>query len=236
MKDKKPLPRWIKAILAMLIAGLLYAVYFTELGRIESSESDKNITIYGQTAAPTLFVQWQQVPTVELDWAYANRDLLKFALKIRGLETNMDPADWICSPYITMDKPVERRPSGHEISSVHDASGQAIQIIYAYEINAGDFDSLGIDLDLTIGPCADYWNFQGPNVTPEVIPELVGNYHLSFRVPVKTGSPWPSLSATPGITAMTTWANIPIFPGAMEVEDDLPRGITTALKKLTLRL
>jgi len=113
MKDKKPLPRWIKAILAMLIAGLLYAVYFTELGRIESSESDKNITIYGQTAAPTLFVQWQQVPTVELDWAYANRDLLKFALKIRGLETNMDPADWICSPYITMDKPVERRPSGH---------------------------------------------------------------------------------------------------------------------------
>lgn len=218
MKNKKSIFKWIIAIMALFIAGLCYAVYFTDLGKPAPSESDQQISMYEHTAAPTLFVQWQQVPIVELDWAYADQNLLKFALKIHGLETNMHPADWVCQPYITLDKPVERRLTGYGAGPVHDAKGEAIQLIYEYEIKAGNYNSLKVDMDLTIGPCGDYWN--GSNVTPAVIPELVGNYHLSFEVPIKTSSPSPARSVTPENTAIATWEDVPVFPGAVEVQDD----------------
>lgn len=216
MKNKKPKSKWIKAIVILLVGSLIYAVYFTELGKPETSESDQQISMYDQTAAPTLFVKWQQVPTVRLDWAYADQNLLKFSLKIHDLGTNIDPADWICNPYITMDKPIPRRLSGYQMRTVYDTLGEFIQATYEYEINAGGYDSLAIEMDVTIGPCADYLNFQESNVTPEVIPELVGNYHLSFQVPIKSSTPLPSKN-TP---ALTIWNGISIYPGARELRNE----------------
>ena len=218
MKTKKsPISKWIKSIVVIFLVSLIYAVYFTDLGKPDESENENQITIYDQTAAPTLFVKWQTVPTVKLDWAYANQNLLKFSLKIYDLGPNIDPADWICNPYITMDKPVPRSLSGYQMRTVYDTSEESLQATYEYEINAGDYDSLVIDMDITIGPCADYWNAQESNVIPSVIPELVGNYHLSFQVLVKRST--PSLSLTPTSMTMDTWRDVPIFPGGIESND-----------------
>jgi hypothetical protein len=203
----------------IFIAGLIYAVYFTELGKPLSSESERQIRLYEQTASPTLFVQWQQVPSVALAWAYASQDHLKFAIVIHGLERNWDLADWVCNPYMTVDPPIPRGFHTGQVGTIYDDLGEAVQGIYQYEIDASGYDSLAIGLNITIGPCADYFNFQQSNVTPEVIPELVGNYHLSFQVPVRTTAPSPSLSLTPAGTAMATWRDVPIFPGGIESND-----------------
>ena len=72
--DGKPRFKWTRTIVIVLSASLVYAVYFTDLGKPESSESEKSITTYSQTAIPTIFVQWPPVPIIELDWAYANQD------------------------------------------------------------------------------------------------------------------------------------------------------------------
>lgn len=218
---KKPVSRWIKAILVLFVTGLFYAVYFTELGRPESSESPKNITTYNKTALPTIFVKETQVPSVELDWAYANEDLLKFAIKIRGLEIN-HLSDWICDPYITIDNPIQYQLRRRSLEPIYDASGKFIQAAYEYEVNIRNYDSLKIDLDLTIGPCGEHFNFQETNVTPLALPKLIGNYHLSFQVPVKISTPSAFLTLTPQSTAVAVWEDIPVYPGAWEVTDDLP--------------
>jgi len=217
---KKSTSKWIKAIVVLFVAGLFYAVYFTELGRPESSESSKNITIYNKTAIPTIFVKETQVPSMELDWAYATKDLLKFAIKIRGLETNKNLSDWICDPYITTDEPIQYQLRSGSLGPVYDASGEFIQAVYEYEVNAGDYDSLKVNLDLTIGPCGEQFNFQENNITPLAVTNLIGNYHLSFRVPVKISTLPPSLILTPHSTAIAAWEDIPVYPGAWEVEDD----------------
>ncbi|HLO14092.1 MAG TPA: hypothetical protein VK206_04625 [Anaerolineales bacterium] len=204
--------KWVKRIAIILFAALLYAVYFTELGK-PPPKNESPMTFYNQTAVPTIFAQWSPVPTVELDWAYASQNLLKIAIKIHNLERNMDPVDWICDPYIRIDKPVAPRPSGRQITPVYDASGEAIQIIYDYEIHASKYDSLTIDMDTTVGPCADHLNPREFNMTTF---ELVGNYHLSFQVPVKTSTPLPPKN-TP---AVTVWNGIPIYPGANELRED----------------
>jgi hypothetical protein len=217
---KKSTSRWIKAVVVLFVICLFYAVYFTELGRPESSESPKNITTYDRTAIPTIFVKETQVPSVELDWAYANQDLLKFAIKIRGLETTDNLGEWICDPYITLDEPIQYQLRSSSLGPVYDASGEFIQAVYEYEVNAADYDSLKVDLDLTIGPCGEQFNFQENNITPLAITNLIGNYHLTFQVPVKISTPSPLLTLTPQSTAMSAWEDIPVYPGALEVEDD----------------
>lgn len=217
MSKTKSLAKWIKVILIVLLGSLIYAVYFTELGKPDSSESDQQISMYNLTAAPTLFVQWYIVPAIELDWAVASQNLLKFSILIHDLETTIEPADWICNPHITMDPPVPHRLSGYEMGVVYGESGEFIRAIYEYEIDASDRKSLTIDMDITIGPCADYLNFPESNVTAEVIPELVGNYHLSFQLPVKPGT--PSSSQTPPGMTRITWKDLPIFPGGIESND-----------------
>jgi len=221
---KKSVSRWIKAIVVLLVAGLFYAVYFTELGRPESSESSKGITLYNKTAIPTIFIQETQVPSVELDWAFANENLLKFAVKIRGLETNSNFSEWVCDPYITIatDKPIQYRLLSLDFGPVYDTEGEVIRATYKYEVNAGDYNSLKVDMDLTIGPCGEQFNFQENNITPAAITSLIGNYHLSFRVPVKISTPSESETLTPISIALAVWEDIPVYPGALEVMDDLP--------------
>jgi len=206
-----------KTIALLLIAGLVYAVYFTELGKPVSPMENQQIALYDQTAIPTLFVKWSQVPTVKLDWAYADQRLLKFSLNIYNLPANSVPEDWICIPQIKIDNPVPRRLTGYAMTPFYDSTGEAFQAVYEYEIDARDCVALAIDMNLVIGPCTNYGNFQETNVTPEVVPELVGVYHLNFQVPVIESM--PSLSLTPTYTAVTVWRDVPIFPGGIESND-----------------
>lgn len=217
MKQKRPIIKWIKIIALLLITGLLYTVYFTELGKPEFPTQNQQIGLYDQTAVPTLFVKWSNVPSVKLDWAYADQRLLKLSLNVYRLPANSVPDDWICIPRIKIDDPVPRKLSGYTMTPFHDASGEAVQVVFEYEIDARGRDTLAINMDLVIGPCANYLNFQETNVTPEVIPELVGNYHLSFQVPVIEST--SSASLTPTYTAVTVWRDVPIFPGGIESND-----------------
>lgn len=217
MKQKRPIIKWIKIIALLLITGLLYTVYFTELGKPEFPTQNQQIGLYDQTAVPTLFVKWSNVPSVKLDWAYADQRLLKLSLNVYRLPANSVPDDWICIPRIKIDDPVPRKLSGYTMTPFHDASGEAVQVVFEYEIDARGRDTLAINMDLVIGPCTNYLNFQETNVTPEVIPELVGNYHLSFQVPVIEST--SSASLTPTYTAVTVWRDVPIFPGGIESND-----------------
>jgi len=210
----KPIFKWIKAIGIVLFASLIYAVYFTDLGK-PPIKIKQPITFYDQTAVPTLFVESSQAPTVKLDWAYANQKLLKFVISIHGMGINKNPSDWICDPYIRIIGPIQPRLSGGGITPIYDTSGESVQATYEYEINADNYESLTVDLDLTIGPCADYLNFQESNVTPTFIP-LIANYHLSFQVPIQISAP----STLAQSTAVDGWNGIPIYPGAYQLNEE----------------
>jgi len=45
------------------------------------------------------------------------------------------------------------------------------------------YQSLHIEMDFTIGPCGPF--FQESNITPYPPIDLIGNYKLSFVVPIK---------------------------------------------------
>src|SRR5574339_887155 len=106
-----------------------------ELGK-PPPRNEPPMTFYNQTAVPTIFAQWSPVPIVELDWAYASQNLLKFAIKIRNLEANMDPMDWVCNPYLKTGQPVALRLSEYQITPMYDVSGEVIRLIYEYEMHA----------------------------------------------------------------------------------------------------
>ena len=214
--------RWLAAISLLLVSGLCYAVYFTELGKPEPTESSKSITLYNKTAAPTIFIPLTQIPTVEMDWAYATDTSLKIALKIRGLDINGDASDWICDPYLVIDKPVQYQLHTRQFGLVFDTAGKFTRAMYGYEIDAGDYTSLKAELDLTIGPCGEYFNFPEANITPTVMPKLIGNYHLAFQVPIEVSTSSASETVTPASTAPARWNDIPIYPGALEFSDDRP--------------
>lgn len=217
MKQQRPIIKWIKIVALLLVASLVYVVYFTELGKPDFPTEDQQIAIYDQTVVPTLFVKWSHVPVVKLDWAYADQRLLKFSLNIYNLPANSVPEDWICIPQIKIDNPIPRRLTGYAMTPFYDSAGEAVQAIYEYEVDVRDHVALVIDMNLVIGPCANYGNSQETNVTPEVVPERVGVYNLNFQVPVIESM--PSLELTPTYTAVTVWRDVPIFPGGIESND-----------------
>lgn len=143
---------------------------------------------YNQTALPTVFAPMKHPPVVTLNWARTNSNQLKLNFKIAGLEsvvTENDVEDTICNPYIITD-PAVSLTFRHRDAQISGKSGGPIEITYEYDMNANSHKSLELNLDLTIGPCADYLNAQESNVTPSVIPPLIGNYHLRFQVPVQS--------------------------------------------------
>jgi hypothetical protein len=121
---------------------------------------------------------------------------------------------------MTIDQSIQYQLHTRDLGPVYDAAGEFIRATYEYEVNAGDYDSLEVNLDLTIGPCGEHFNFQENNITPLAITNLIGNYHLSFRVPVKISIPSPSLILTPQSTAIAAWEDIPVYPDSLEVKDD----------------
>lgn len=185
MNNNKIRYKTVVFVIVVVGIGLIFAVYFTDFGKSQLTQNSQSIEKFNQTAIPTIFAKSSKIPSVELVSAHADRKLLEITFKIYGLDTNINPTDWICNPYIRIDKPVQHRLSEYSISPVDNESGTLFQATYGYEINAEGYNSLAISLDLTIGPCADYLNFQETNVTPSTLPDLIGNYHLSFQVPVQ---------------------------------------------------
>lgn len=185
MNNNKIRHKTVVFVIIVVGIGLIFAVYFTDFGKSQLTQNSQSIEKFNQTAIPTIFAKSSKIPSVELVSAHADRKLLEITFKIYGLDTNINPTDWICNPYIRIDKPVQHRLSEYSISPVDNESGTLFQATYGYEIKAEGYNSLAISLDLTIGPCADYLNFQETNVTPSTLPDLIGNYHLSFQVPVQ---------------------------------------------------
>lgn len=120
--------------------------------------------------------------------AYANPNLLRLNLGISDLERVANPDDLeniVCDPYINPDEPVSLTLNYRE-AQIPSQVGEPIEITYEYYIDATEYGSLTLNLDLTIGPCANYLNFQETNVTrSSPLPDLLANYHLQFQVPVQ---------------------------------------------------
>jgi len=188
MKDKNNFPKnTILLLLILVVIGAIYGIYRTRLQSIPLQEVASQNNLYNQTAIPTIFAPTQNPPTVTLNWAYADPDLLRLNLTISGLElvANADELEnLVCNPYINPDEPVSVSLNYRE-AQIPSVLGDPIEITYEYEMDASKHESLMINLDLLIGPCADYLNFQETNITPSPLPDLIGNYHLSFQVPVQ---------------------------------------------------
>lgn len=189
MKDKNSFSKNIMLFLLILIAvGAMYGIYRTRLQSTPPLQEIANQNnLYNQTAIPTIFAPTRYHPNVTLNWAYADPDLLRLNLTISGLElvANADNLEnLVCNPYINFDEPVSASLNYRE-AQIPSVIGDPIEITYEYEMDASKYETLTINLDLTIGPCADYLNFQETNVTSSILPDLIGNYHLSFQVPVQ---------------------------------------------------
>lgn len=196
----------IVGVLLVLISA--FAFYLFSDPGLQSADNAGLVKHLDQTAVPTVF---SQVPTqlrpagvtsetengitVTLNWAYADELRVAWQLTITGLALpqGSDPGDYICTPYLTTVQGVPLNVESILDEQTHDdqpGSPRAITYVIYKEIDSSKTDHLDIDLDLTIGPCGDWWNFSqaslGPGPTPTPVP-LIGNYHLNFTIPVNAG-------------------------------------------------
>ena len=151
-------------------------------------QNPKGVITYNATAIPTIFAKsMQTVPTVKLNWAYADPQLLKINITVTGLDANVNVEDFICDPYIVTKEAIQYSSPGREdVKHLTDQPGSPLEITYMYGLKAPiQYKTLDIDMVVTLGPCADYLNFQETNVTPTAIPDLIGNYNFNFQVPVR---------------------------------------------------
>jgi hypothetical protein len=174
-------------ITGLLITALLVACTPSQINP-PAEEITNQGEIFEQTAMPTIFAPTPHPPTVTLHWARANPELLRLNLTISGLElvANVDDLEnVVCDPYLNPDEPVSLTFHYRE-AKIPDFRGDPIELIYEYEMDASEYESLSFNMDLTIGPCANYLNFQETNVkSSSPLPDLIANYHLSFSVPVE---------------------------------------------------
>lgn len=185
MNDKNNFPK--RALITFLILvgiGVLYSIYITQLQNVSSKVTVSPKMPYGQTAISTIFAPTAQPPVVTLNRVYANPSVLRINLTISGLElvTNADDLEnVVCDPYVNPDEPISLSLSYRE-AQIPIRSGDPIKITYEYSMDASGYESLTLNLDLTIGPCGPH--FQESNVTPYPV-DLIANYHLFFSVLVE---------------------------------------------------
>jgi len=172
---------------AVLTTITISTVACNILAQPTQTQTAKETTSYNVTAAPTIFAKHPQtIPSVKLNWAYANQQLLKIDITLTGLDANANIEELICDPFLVTKEPIQYSPPGRDVKHLSDQPGNALELTYEYNLNPSiQYKSLDIDMDVTIGPCANSLNFQESNVTPSVIPDLIGNYHFSFQVPVQ---------------------------------------------------
>lgn len=197
------------ALAALLVlSSVAYAVYRLMIDHgLETADQNGLVNDFNQTAMPTVFAavptQLAAKPlastsqngiTVTLDWAYMDEYRLAWQLTISGLSipnvANLD--DFVCNPNLTDDQGVRLNNLYLTVPTEGAQINNSYQVVYvAYQhVDASQVDHLDLHLDLTVGPCGPWWNYDqvytGPGPTPTPVP-LIGNYHLSFSVPVNPG-------------------------------------------------
>lgn len=183
MKDKNV----ILILLVLVSFGVIYGIYMPRLRSAPTQEVSGQNELYNQTAIPTIFAPTQSPPIVILNSAYANSNLLRLNFTISKLELVANADDLenvICNPYINPDEPVSLTFNYRE-AEIPSLAGEPILLTYEYNMDAKEYKSLTLALDLVIGPCADYLNAQEINVTTSPLSDLIASYHLSFQVQVQ---------------------------------------------------
>ena len=176
-------------ILVILIGfTATYGIYMSQLEGEAFLDATKQEESYNQIAIPTVFATIQPLPVVTLNWVHAEPKLLRLNLTLSGLKlvSNTDDLENIvCNPYINPDEPISLTLNYRE-AEIPEEPGEPIVITYEYSMNADGYKTITFNLDLTLGPCADYLNFQETNVTPSSpLPDLIANYRLKFQVPIQ---------------------------------------------------
>ncbi|MCL4561829.1 MAG: hypothetical protein M1281_14630 [Chloroflexi bacterium] len=195
-------------LLAVLAAGAtaVYAYRIMVDHGLEAADQKGLVVDYNQKALPTEFAavptqlranpkvsQSQNGITVTLDWAYMDEYRLAWQITLSGLSIPKEAelGDFVCRPYITNDQRIPIFNPYIDGSSRSQTEGSIDLVYVTYQhVDAQQVDHLDLHMDLTVGACGPRWNFQefyaGPGPTPTP-PPLIGNYHLSFRVPVNRG-------------------------------------------------
>lgn len=220
-KIRKPAVRLkiSRALLIVLIALLVvtaagYAFYRIMIDPgLQAVQDAGLVTENNQTAQPTLFTRQTgqsgiladtATPSIEnlqvnLIWSYADETRVAFQIAITGLspEQTANLNNYVCTPYITNDSGVSIGAYLANVSVHADQPWNPVDLTYlAYQsIDASEHPTLDLSLDLTVGPCGPYWNFDENNLPAMTPYPVFGNYHLNFRVPVYRGA-----SFSPGQT------------------------------------
>jgi hypothetical protein len=194
-KDSAKKPLLIAIVVVVVIGinvGFWFYIYKTHIP--QTSESTPPVTTFNQTAIPTVFDTSQKVvPTVNLNWAQANSQLLRIDITILGLDINSNLDNVVCDPNIVTKEPIGQfislvpgTSSYREMKILGDQPDSPVEITYEYSFKSIQYKSLHIDMIVTLGPCNKYWNFQESNVTPTgSLPALIASYHFAFQVPVQ---------------------------------------------------
>jgi hypothetical protein len=173
---------------------------------LQTADQNGLVSDFNQTAMPTVFnalpadlaaptraSESKNGVTVTLDWAYMDESRLALQITLTGFSVpkGQNLGDFLCHPYLTNRQGVSLGQSS--LQEVRQAQpGQPYELVYVYyqQVDAVQNDHLDFNLDLTLGPCGPWWNFDqvytGPGPTPTP-PPLIGNYHLAFSVPVNRG-------------------------------------------------
>ena len=174
----------LAVILTIIIIGMVACT--TKPPPVET-QTPNGVTAYNVTAAPTSFAKsTQTIPTVKLNWAYADSQALKIDITVTGLDANANVEDFICDPYLVTKESIQHTsPGREEVKHLMDQPGHPWEITYGYSLNPPiQYKSIDIVMDVTLGPCANSLNYPESNVTPTIVP-LIGNYRFTFQVPVQ---------------------------------------------------
>lgn len=194
-------------IALLMLSAVAYAFYRIMMDPgLQAVQNAGLITDKNQPAQPTLFAnQTRQkenlaatvTPSIEnlkvnLNWAYADEARVAFQITITGLtpEQAAHINNYVCKPYITNDSGVFIDVHIADVSVHANQQWNPVDVTYVafQQIDAGKHSGLNLSLDITVGPCGPYWNFQEKNL-PVITPfPVYGNYHLDFQTPVYRGT------------------------------------------------
>jgi hypothetical protein len=173
---KKPFMPIIIVILAASLLVIVYTNIFSSKGNHQE---------YHQTALATFFAPTKYSPIVELTSAQANSKKLTILLTVSGLgliKSSDDFENIVCDPYIKTSEDIQLALT-YRYAPIPSRVEEPLVITYEYSMDSKKYQSLHIEMDFTIGPCGPY--FQESNITPYPPIDMIGNYKLSFVVPIK---------------------------------------------------
>jgi hypothetical protein len=167
-------------IIIVILAASILVIVNTKIFPAKGNNKE-----YHQTALATFFAPTKYSPIVELTSAQANSKKLTILLTVTGLgliKSSDDFENMVCDPYIKTSEDVQLALT-YRYAPIPSRVEDPLVITYEYSMDSNKYQSLHIEMDFTIGPCGPY--FQESNITPYPPIDLIGNYKLSFVVPIK---------------------------------------------------